>query len=204
MGNRFAKYGLERAGNNITLNAAGGMRIDLGSKAETTPSVLAAVAGFRETVINVSDRQILAEAINSDLSRFMRLFSTSGWSGAGMTEQQAVVSTADATVTTGLSVAVADGETVLIRAIVLGAQGAHAASGSFMATIIGGVRRAAAGNATLVGTPLYQIVEGAAGTDVTLDADTVTQTGRIRLTGIAATAINWLCHAEILRVKAST
>lgn len=204
MGNRFAKYGLERAGNNITLNAAGGMRIDLGAKSESTPSVLAAVAGFRETVINVSDRQILAEAINSDLSRFMRLFSTSGWSGAGMTEQQAVVTTTDATVTTGLSVAVAAGETVLVRGIVLGAENAHAASGSVMATIIGGVRRASAGNATLVGTPLYQVVEGAAGTDVALDADTGTQTARIRLTGIAATTINWLCHVEVLRVKQIT
>lgn len=116
-------------------------------------------------------------------------------SGAG--ERYASVQTTDATATTLASVSVSEQDCITVRALVRGAKSDYSAAVGGWVT--GVVRRATGGNATLAGVD-SGVVEDASGSPTfTIDADTSTQTARIRVTGEAATTYNWTCRYEVLR-----
>ena len=109
------------------------------------------------------------------------------------------VQTADATVTTLASYALAD-ETLAVFDVVVTCvrQVGATKGGSYVRRVV--YRRTGAGVATIVGaleTPSPD-EETDAGLDVTIDTDGAAAV-RVRVTGLAATAINWGCE---LRVQA--
>jgi len=114
-----------------------------------------------------------------------------GYTGSEYHIKQAGVQTTDATVTTIASVSVAEDQALVVDGIIVGVQDDHseAVGGRFMAVF----RRATAGNVTLVGSVDSSVQEDSGGAPTfTLDADTSSQTARIRITGVAATNINWV------------
>lgn len=110
-----------------------------------------------------------------------------------------LLTTTDATVTTLLAVLVAEAMAVTISGTVTGvkAGGGAAIGGSFMVT----ARRATGGNVTLVGSASISTNEDSSGTPaVTIDADTGTQTVRVRVQGISAETWYWRCDEQRITV----
>lgn len=110
---------------------------------------------------------------------------------AALNLKQAQVQTTDATQTTIASISVAEDQLVLIHALVQALR--SDASEAYAAIKMAAVRRAAAGNVTLVGSvvDIAEQEDSGGAPDATLDVDTGTQTARIRVTGEAAKTFNW-------------
>lgn len=112
-----------------------------------------------------------------------------GYAGSEYLTLQAAVQTTDATETTLASVLCNAEEMVTIHAMVNGFVSDF--DEAVAANVFASARRDTAGNITLIGTPLVQVVEDAPGEPTILvDADTGTQTIRIRVIGEAST-YNW-------------
>lgn len=110
----------------------------------------------------------------------------------------ATVQTTDATVTTLASISVAEGRMITVKGMVNGLRStfAEAIGGSFMTVF----RRGTGGNVVIVGAPEVHYSEDSSGSPIfNLDADTSTQTARIRVTGEAAKTFNWSVKYEVLR-----
>lgn len=107
------------------------------------------------------------------------------------------VTTTDATQTTLFSHEVAEGETVVFWASVVGQIANLSASAGRVLWVV--ARRASGGNVTLVGSVQGDsIQEDSAGTPaITLDVDTSTQTVRIRVTGIASETWTWYANYNV-------
>jgi hypothetical protein len=109
------------------------------------------------------------------------------------------VQTADATVTDIATVAVAEGDLWVVTATVIGRQ--SDGSNRALYTLQGCFYRNVAGNVTQTGsTIVITSIESNAAWDCTLNADTVAQTVDVRVTGVAATTIDWKCKLEYMRV----
>ena len=113
-----------------------------------------------------------------------------GFTGSADFKLQSAVQTTDATVTTLISVALAEGEMATISARISGFQSDF--TDSISAEVFVGARRPTGGNVTLNSIPIVNILESADGTDVTATVDTGTQTLLIQVTGIAAENWNWV------------
>jgi len=104
--------------------------------------------------------------------------------------ESAYVQTTDATATTLWSLVVDEQTCVTVFALVSGLRDDH--SEAITGMLIGGVRRDGGGNATTTGSPTVTSTEDSSGTpSFTLDADTGTQTARIRVTGEGSKNIDW-------------
>ena len=123
-----------------------------------------------------------------------------GYTGSTSIKKSFAVSTVDATVTVIASIAVPSNYAVAINALVLGKQDDE--TDAIAATAVGCAVNAA-GTTALKGTPLYQVVESAAGTDVTITADDATDTIRVNVTGVATQNWAWVCTVEYMFVDTS-
>lgn len=108
------------------------------------------------------------------------------------------ISTTDATTTQIAALSVAEGEAIIISAMVSGRQ--SDLSDQIVAHIECGARRAAAGNVTLTGTPTVRILESDANTNVTVTADTTNQTVDINVVGVAAQTWSWEIFGSYFKV----
>lgn len=117
--------------------------------------------------------------------------------GSDYVEQQAVVQTTNATVTTLASVTVNELESITFKGQITGAQSNHtnAIGGDFLIS----ARRASGGNVTIVGVAIVNVNSSSTAT-FTADVDTGTQTVRIRVTGVAATTYNWVTTTAYQKV----
>jgi len=111
-----------------------------------------------------------------------------GFQGSETYEKQDFVQTTDATVTTLISVSLAELESITLKGTISAAQSDHTnmVGGDFLIC----ARRASGGNVTLVGSVGTNVNSSSAAT-FTCDVDTGTQTVRVRVTGVAATTYNW-------------
>lgn len=113
----------------------------------------------------------------------------------------ASVQTTDATATDIATIALAEGEAVTVRGMVVGlkSDGSAACGGDFRATF----RRAAGGNVTLVGSLSANVSEDSAGSpSFTVVADTTAQTVAIRVTGVAAETWEWQVMYDYIQAPA--
>lgn len=110
--------------------------------------------------------------------------------------RSATVATTDATQTTLASIAVAEASLVTITGVFSGVKDDYSAA--IAGTFVAGVRRATAGNATLVGVTVTSNEDSGGTPALTVDADTGTQTARLRVTGIAAENWDWLVKYQVL------
>lgn len=99
------------------------------------------------------------------------------------------ITTTDATTTQIAALAVAEGEAIVVQAMMSGVQSDY--SDQIVVHIECGARRAAAGNVTLTGTPTVRILESSASTNATVTADTTNQTIDFNVVGIAAETWTW-------------
>lgn len=123
-----------------------------------------------------------------------------GYTGSEFHESTFSLTTTDATVTPICSIPVPSGYAVTVRALICGAQSddTDAAGATAVGTAIN-----AAGTTALKGTPLYQIVESDASTNITITADDTTDTIRVNITGIAAQTWAWVAKVEWVAVDTS-
>ncbi len=111
-------------------------------------------------------------------------------------DRKATVQTTDATVTTVDSLTLAEGKAYLIQAEVVAKQ-ADTNRGSYIRRAC--VYRASGGSATLQGAVQDGLtVESDANWDCTIDVNG--NDARVRVTGVAATTINWACSLKILEI----
>lgn len=103
------------------------------------------------------------------------------------------LTTTDATVTPIISITLAPAQCGMLFARVYGAQNDN--TDTVAATAIGAAANQA-GTTALEGTPLYQIVEGDANTNITITADDTTDTLRLNITGVAAQTWKWIAIIE--------
>lgn len=101
----------------------------------------------------------------------------------------ATVTTTDATQTTLASIAVAEASLLTITGTFSGVKSDYSAAIS--GTFVAGIRRATAGNATLIGVTVTSNEDSGGTPAFTVDADTGTQTARLRIQGISAETWNW-------------
>lgn len=101
----------------------------------------------------------------------------------------ATLQTTDNTQTTIASVSVAELSLVTITGTFSGAKSDYSAA--IAGTFVASVRRITGGNATLVGVTVTSNEDSAGTPAFTVDADTASQTARLRCTGIAAETWNW-------------
>ncbi|NJL54149.1 hypothetical protein HC928_02535 [bacterium] len=120
-----------------------------------------------------------------------------GFFGSDWITSQSVLQTPSNTTTTLASVVVNEGESILLKANVVGSTATHGASVGGDVFIV--ARRASAGNVTIVGAAVPRVETSSAAT-FTADVDTGTQTVRIRVTGVAATVYNWICTYSYQKV----
>lgn len=116
---------------------------------------------------------------------------TAGYAGSEEHALQAGVQTTDATVTNLATVTINQGEMIAIQGLINGFRStfAEAVSVRFFAS----ARRATGGNVTLIGTPVTEALEDSTGIpNVQIDADTGTQTIRIRVQGETSKTFNWV------------
>lgn len=115
---------------------------------------------------------------------------SSGFSGSEAQWRQTGVQTTDATPTDLISLPIGEGEMIVLEARIGGFQSDFSDGiGSFVYVA---ARRAVAGNVTLIGIPVIDILESDANTDVTVVADTVGQNLKVQVTGVAAQTWNWV------------
>ncbi len=104
------------------------------------------------------------------------------------------VQTTDATATTIATIAIPDNTTVQIIARVKGDQNGGASSAGY---VVAATVKRAGGVATMVGAPnQLSVHEDVGAWDATIDVDGGNN-ARVRVTGAAATTIDWQCHSEI-------
>lgn len=116
------------------------------------------------------------------------------WANAsGLYMVKGTLTTTDATVTAIATIAVPAGACVSVRSFIQGIQSTD--EDHVTATAVGGAINAA-GTTALDGTPLYQIVEGDAATNITITADNTTDTIRVNVTGVAAETWYWQAFTE--------
>ncbi len=123
-----------------------------------------------------------------------------GYTGSTSRRESGALTTADATVTPIASIAVPSGFAATVRAHILGVQSDD--GDAITATAVGCAVNAA-GTTALKGTPLYQIVESDAATNITITADDTTDTLRVNVIGVAAETWAWVCHYEWFTVNTS-
>jgi hypothetical protein len=103
---------------------------------------------------------------------------------------QGAVQTSDATATTIWSVVIPEQTIATFFVLWSAIQDDHSEGGG--GTIVATFRRDAGGNVTIVGAATVIDEDDSAGTiTATMDADTGSQTARIRITGVAATVLDW-------------
>lgn len=108
----------------------------------------------------------------------------------------ATVATSGNTQTTLASVAVAELSLLTITGTFSGVKSDYSAA--IAGTFVAGVRRASGGNATLVGVNVTSNEDSGGTPSFTVDADTGTQTARLRCTGISAETWNWSVKYQCL------
>lgn len=123
-----------------------------------------------------------------------------GYTNSGWNRRTVVASTTDATVTPIFTQACPVGHALAVRAFIVGEQ--EDASDATAATALGVVVNAA-GTTALKGTPLYQIVESAAATNITITANDTTDAIEVNVIGIAAENWAWTAAVEWMLVKTS-
>lgn len=104
-------------------------------------------------------------------------------------DDYATVQTTDNTQTTLTSISVAEASLLTITGTFSGYKSDYSAAIS--GTFVAGIRRATGGNATLVGVSVVSNEDSGGTPAFTVDADTGTQTARLRVTGISAETWNW-------------
>ncbi len=115
----------------------------------------------------------------------------SGYTGSQEVHDQVGVQTTDATATNLITVAVAEGESIILRCSIIAHKSDY--TEGLGGTLEIKARRASGGNVTIIGTVSSTIEEDSAGSPTaTADVDTGTQTVRIRIAGIAATTWTWV------------
>jgi len=127
---------------------------------------------------------------NTNISYVLRGISGS-YTGSQEIALQAGVQTTDATVTNLATILVNQGEMVTVQGIINGFRStfAEAIGVRFLAS----ARRATGGNIILIGLPIIESVEDSTGQpNVQIDADTGTQTLRIRVQGEGSKTFNWV------------
>lgn len=107
----------------------------------------------------------------------------------------ATVQTTDGTVTTCGSYTLADETSVFVTAIVFGRQASSTNANAYL--LVAAVKRESAGGATqITGSPIQERTFEDAGTwDAVIDVSS--NDVRIRVTGVAATTINWDARIEV-------
>jgi hypothetical protein len=113
-----------------------------------------------------------------------------GFTGSQAQWRQTGVQTTNATVTDLVSIALAEGESIILEAKIQGFQSDF--SDAIGSRVLASARRATGGNVTLVGLPVIDILESDANTNVTVFADTVGQNLKIQVTGVATQTWNWV------------
>ncbi len=110
--------------------------------------------------------------------------------------ETATVATTDATETTIASIPVAEASLLTITGTFSGVLDDYSAAIS--GTFVAGVRRASGGNATLVGVSVTSNEDSGGTPAFTVDADTGTQTARLRVQGISSENWNWSVKYQVL------
>lgn len=108
----------------------------------------------------------------------------------------ATLTTSNNTQTTIASIAVSELQHITITGTFSGVKSDYSAAIS--GTFVAGVRRATAGDATLVGVTVTSNEDSGGTPSFTVDADTVTDTARMRCTGITAETWNWVARYQTL------
>jgi hypothetical protein len=126
----------------------------------------------------------------------------SGFTGSEDLKMQAVIQTTNATVTTLISVPLAQGEMIGICARVNGFQSDF--SDAIFGTVTVGARRATGGNITLIGNPVVDILQSDVATNISVAVDTGTQTLLIQVTGVSAQNWNWAATFNYQKVLTNT
>ena len=125
---------------------------------------------------------------------------SSGSQADGTLHFNAVLETANATVTKIVGIPLAVLEAGVVEALVIGFK-TDATAGIFR-HICGGFRRAAAGNVTSIGTATGTDVEdSAAAPAVTIAANTTTQEIELRVAGVAAETYRWEAHVSFTKIR---
>lgn len=131
----------------------------------------------------------------------LTLMQSSGFTGGNAVSQVAGVQTTNATQTVLASVVVNASETITLTGTITGAQSDHSNAIGGNYTIV--ATRTAAGNVTLTGSVITN-VESSSTATFTCGVDTVTQTVRILVTGVAATTYNWVANYTYQKVLSNT
>jgi hypothetical protein len=109
----------------------------------------------------------------------------------------AAITTTDNTATTLDSIDIDEDTLTTITGVFSGVRDDYSAA--ITGTFVAGVRRAASGDATLVGATVTSNEDSSGSPTFTVDADTGTQTARLRIEGITAEDWNWTTRYEVLR-----
>lgn len=148
--------------------------------------------------INATSGKIIVDATNG----FEQLIQKShaNYAGSAWNSKTFPLTTTDATVTAIASIPCPSGYAMAIRGFVVGVQNDDSDASVFTAV---GVVVNAAGTTALKGTPLYQVVESAAATNITITADDTADAILLNITGIAAETWHWVARVEWMGVNTS-
>jgi len=126
----------------------------------------------------------------------------SGFTGSEDFKLQSSLQTTNNTPTNLTSVSLDEGQMVVLEAKIGGLQSDFTdATGG---TVICAARRGTGGNITLVGLPVFNILESDTLTDITVAVDTGTQTLNIQVTGVTAQTWNWVATYTYHKVLSNT
>ena len=121
----------------------------------------------------------------------------SGFTGSQQYTGQAGLQTTTSATQILASVVVNQTESITLYATITAAQSDHSnmAGGNLLIC----ARRASGGNITLIGTPIINVESSSAAT-FTCDADTSSQSVRIKIIGVTSTTYNWVCTYSYQKV----
>lgn len=117
------------------------------------------------------------------------LLSSLGAALTGMTTVTNAIQTTDATVTDIVEIPLAEGKVISVDVDVIGRKSDGTDRAGYRIT--GTLYRNTSGNVILEGQTSYGSHESSAAWDVDIAADTTEQAVDVRVTGVAATTINW-------------
>jgi len=127
-----------------------------------------------------------------------------GYSNTNLIKRQTAVATTDATATTIISIPVAEGEAIMVKASVL-MNRSTAAEGAYF-NVEAAFRRASGGNVTQISTTgaLVSKEDSSGSPSVAFNVNTTSQTLELKVTGEAAKTFYWLANYEYSKLVTSS
>ncbi len=177
----------------LTFNDAGA-DVDARFEGDTDQNLLYLDASADAVIVGAATS---ASAMKLHVAGGLGLKTHAAFTGSSWISQTAAVQTTNNSVTDIATISVAEGETVIVTAFVVGN---NSGTEGYWGRHVQGFRRAAAGNVTAIGAVSSNAAEDSSGApSSTMAADTTAQTVDIRVTGETAKTWNFVCSYSYMK-----